>query len=39
MTAPIASATSIAQLGELFEATRATLNPAHLEHLDTASRH
>ena len=38
ITAPIASATSLTQLEELFEATRLTLSPAHIEQLDTASR-
>ena len=38
ITAPIASATSVSQLEELFEATRLTLSPAHLKQLDTASR-
>jgi len=38
ITAPIASATSLPQLEELFAATRLTLNPAALEQLDAASR-
>jgi aryl-alcohol dehydrogenase-like predicted oxidoreductase len=38
VTAPIASATSLRQIEELFEATRLNLGPNHLEQLDTASR-
>jgi aryl-alcohol dehydrogenase-like predicted oxidoreductase len=38
ITAPIASATSVSQLEELFAATRLQLNPAQLEQLDKASR-
>jgi aryl-alcohol dehydrogenase-like predicted oxidoreductase len=37
ITAPIASATSLPQLEDLFAATRLTLTPAHLKHLDAAS--
>ena len=38
ITAPIASATSLPQLEELFAATRLQLNAAQLEQLDAASR-
>jgi aryl-alcohol dehydrogenase-like predicted oxidoreductase len=38
ITAPIASATSLAQLEQLFEATRLNLSKAQLEQLDQASR-
>jgi aryl-alcohol dehydrogenase-like predicted oxidoreductase len=38
ITAPIASATSLAQLEDLFAATRLQLNSANLERLDAASR-
>lgn len=38
VTAPIASATSLSQLEELFEATRLSLSPDQLKRLDTASR-
>jgi len=38
ITAPIASATSLAQLEDLFAATRLKLNSANLERLDAASR-
>ena len=38
VTAPIASATSVAQLDSLVAATRLTLTPADLASLDTASR-
>lgn len=37
ITAPIASATSVAQLEELFAATRFQLDSAALDRLDTAS--
>jgi aryl-alcohol dehydrogenase-like predicted oxidoreductase len=37
ITAPIASATSLPQLEDLFAATRLTLAPAHLKQLDSAS--
>ena len=37
ITAPIASATSLPQLEELFAATRLKLSAAHLEHLTEAS--
>jgi aryl-alcohol dehydrogenase-like predicted oxidoreductase len=37
ITAPIASATSLPQLEDLFAATRLTLYPAHLKQLDAAS--
>lgn len=38
MTAPIASATTLPQLEELFAATRLKLTTAHLDALDAASR-
>ncbi len=38
ITAPIASATTVGQLGELVAATRLTLDGADLERLNTASR-
>ena len=38
IAAPIASATSVSQLEELFAATRLQLNAAQLEQLDAASR-
>jgi aryl-alcohol dehydrogenase-like predicted oxidoreductase len=38
MTAPIASATSLPQLEELFAATRLELTASHLDVLDAASR-
>ena len=38
ITAPIASATSLRQLEDLFAATRLKLDPAKLEQLDAASR-
>jgi aryl-alcohol dehydrogenase-like predicted oxidoreductase len=38
ITAPIASATSLPQLEELFAATRLQLDAAQLEQLDAASR-
>jgi aryl-alcohol dehydrogenase-like predicted oxidoreductase len=38
ITAPIASATSLPQLEDLFAATRLTLDPAHLKQLDAASK-
>lgn len=38
VTAPIASATSLLQLEELFAATRLDLSPAQLKSLDVASR-
>ncbi len=38
ITAPIASATSLPQLEDLFAATRLQLDPANLERLDAASR-
>ncbi|MEQ1879510.1 MAG: aldo/keto reductase [Burkholderiales bacterium] len=37
ITAPIASATSLPQLEDLFAATRLTLAPGHLKQLDAAS--
>ena len=36
ITAPIASATSVAQLDELLEATRLSLTPAEIATLDAA---
>lgn len=39
ITAPIASATSISQLEELFAATRLQLDKAHIEKLNAASRY
>jgi aryl-alcohol dehydrogenase-like predicted oxidoreductase len=36
-TAPIASATTLPQLEDLFAATRVRLQPAHLARLDAAS--
>jgi len=38
ITAPIASATSLSQLEDLFAATRLKVDPAKLERLDAASR-